>query len=230
MGDQSICDGSLSADDFYVAAKSLCELWQTANTTLPNWTWIPFKRIPTGISCNEGYLSLENVYHIKSSKELVSSQDPFQEEQPVDSATVVQVPSSVIHAYDFHIIYSFSYRNPVLYFHGHKYDGQPLDLDDIQKDLPEYSLKLIRESKWTFITFEEHPYLHQPWYMLHPCGTSDWMKLLQGNPSAANYLVSWLSVVGQAVGLRVPSSLTSSCFNDGSSSSIGQCVEIDPSL
>ncbi|XP_020700933.1 uncharacterized protein LOC110112889 isoform X3 [Dendrobium catenatum] len=37
----------------------------------------------------EGYLSLENVYHIKSRKELVSSQDPFQEEQPVDSATVV---------------------------------------------------------------------------------------------------------------------------------------------
>ncbi|XP_020700931.1 ubiquitin-like-conjugating enzyme ATG10 isoform X1 [Dendrobium catenatum] len=90
MGDQSIHDGSLSADDFYVAAKSLCELWQNANTTLPNWTWIPFKRIPAGISCNqEGYLSLENVYHIKSRKELVSSQDPFQEEQPVDSATVV---------------------------------------------------------------------------------------------------------------------------------------------
>ncbi|KAL0928291.1 hypothetical protein M5K25_000163 [Dendrobium thyrsiflorum] len=173
---------------------------------------------------HEGYLSLENVYHIKSSKELVSSQDLFQEEQPVDSATMVHVPSSVIHAYDFHIIYSFSYRNPVLYFHGHKSDGQPLDLDDIQKDLPEYSLKLIRESKWTFITFEEHPYLHRPWYMLHPCGTTEWMKLLlQGNPSAPNYLVSWLSVVGQAVGLRVPSSLTTSCFNDGSSSSIGQC-------
>ncbi|KAK8962707.1 hypothetical protein KSP40_PGU010712 [Platanthera guangdongensis] len=127
----------------------------------------------------------------------------------------VQVPSNVIHAYDFHIAYSHSYRDPVLYFNGHRSDGQPLDLDEIQKDLPEYSRKLLTESKWTFITVEEHPYLHQPWYMLHPCGTSDWMKLLlHGRPDAADYLISWLSVVGQIVGLRVPISLVSSCLTE----------------
>ncbi|XP_020592714.1 ubiquitin-like-conjugating enzyme ATG10 isoform X2 [Phalaenopsis equestris] len=210
MREQSTSDGTLSIDDFYIAAKALCERWKSANSTLSNWTWIPCKRIPIGVSYND----------------LASShQELFKAEQPEDSATVVQFPSCVIHEYDFHIAYSFSYRTPVLYFHGRQSDGQPLDLGDIQKDLPEYSLKLLRESKWTFITLEDHPFLHRPWYMLHPCGTSEWMRLLlsgvqQENPCAVNYLVSWLSVVGQAVGLRIPASLTTSCFIDCSSSSI----------
>ncbi|XP_074368356.1 uncharacterized protein At3g06530-like isoform X2 [Apium graveolens] len=33
-------------------------------------------------------------------------------------------------------------------------DGQPLMLDDIEKDLPANSSKLLTESKWTFITQE----------------------------------------------------------------------------
>ena len=54
--------------------------------------------------------------------------------------------------------------------------------------------------------------MNRPWYKLHPCGTSEWMKLLfLGDESLAikgvavqQYLVSWLSVVGQVVGLRIP--------------------------
>lgn len=33
-------------------------------------------------------------------------------------------------------------------------DGQPLVLDDIEKDLPANSSKILTESKWTFITQE----------------------------------------------------------------------------
>ncbi|KAK8937510.1 hypothetical protein KSP39_PZI012549 [Platanthera zijinensis] len=213
MENQKSFDGTLSADEFYIAANTLCEKWKSANTGLPDWTWVPYKRMPSGASYNDGYLSLESIYHIKFPKDPVKSRNLSEEdEEPVDSATLVHVPSNVIHAYDFHIAYSHSYRDPVLYFNGHRSDGQPLDLDEMQKDLPEYSQKLLTESKWTFITVEEHPYLHQPWYMLHPCGTSDWMKLLlHGRPDAADYLISWLSVVGQTVGLRVPISLVSSC-------------------
>uniref|UniRef100_A0A2N9F8V7 Ubiquitin-like-conjugating enzyme ATG10 n=1 Tax=Fagus sylvatica TaxID=28930 RepID=A0A2N9F8V7_FAGSY len=58
----------------------------------------------------------------------------------------------------------------------------------------------------------EHPYLNRPWYKLHPCGTSEWMKLLfHADPAFAKtglaielYLVAWLSVVGQVAGLRIP--------------------------
>lgn len=63
------------------------------------------------------------------------------------------------------------------------------------------------------VSFQEHPFLNRPWYKLHPCGTSEWMKLLFVSDSALSkhglaamkhYLVSWFSVVGQVVGLRIP--------------------------
>lgn len=54
--------------------------------------------------------------------------------------------------------------------------------------------------------------MNRPWYTLHPCGTSDWMKLLltneasvaQGEVATDKYLVSWFSVVGQVFGLKIP--------------------------
>ncbi|XP_024311610.1 ubiquitin-like-conjugating enzyme ATG10 isoform X2 [Brachypodium distachyon] len=86
--------------------------------------------------------------------------------------------------------------------------GQLLTIDEIKKDLPAHSLNVLSESKWTFITREEHPHLSRPWFTLHPCGTSDWMKLLLGKSGEKDlclqYLSTWLSVVGQAVGLKIP--------------------------
>ncbi|KAG0496600.1 hypothetical protein HPP92_001291 [Vanilla planifolia] len=215
MENKSICDGILSQYEFLVAARALCNKWKSVNTTLSNWTWTPIKRTSWSASCDEGYLSLENVYYIKSSMDHLSSQDLDEAEDEVDDATMVQPHCNSVHVYEFHITYSFSYRAPILYFHGSHCDGRPLDFDEIQKDLPEYSLKFLRESKWTFITMEEHPYLHQPWYMLHPCGTADLMKLLLGGGAQATadafcYLASWLSIAGQAVGLRIPIGLSSS--------------------
>ena len=87
-----------------------------------------------------------------------------------------------VHLYDFHIVYSFSYKVPVLYFQGLQggmhisehycgyllplfsfliakicnlsLGGQLLTLDEIKKDLPPHSLQLLNKSKWTFITRE----------------------------------------------------------------------------
>lgn len=40
-------------------------------------------------------------------------------------------------------------------------DGHPLGLDEIEKDLPACSAKVLLESKWTFITQEVHfPNIH----------------------------------------------------------------------
>lgn len=57
--------------------------------------------------------------------------------------------------------------------------------------------------------------MNRPWYKLHPCGTSEWMKLLflgdtrhtKSGVKFEQYLVSWFSVVGQVVGLRIPSEM-----------------------
>ncbi|XP_066162404.1 ubiquitin-like-conjugating enzyme ATG10 isoform X3 [Oryza sativa Japonica Group] len=92
--------------------------------------------------------------------------------------------------------------------------GQLLTLDEIKEDLPSHSLKLLGESKWTFITREEHPHFSRPWFTLHPCGTSDCMKLLlegvENKDQHVQYLPAWLSVVGQAVGLKIPLELYAS--------------------
>ncbi|KAK4483002.1 hypothetical protein RD792_010178 [Penstemon davidsonii] len=119
------------------------------------------------------------------------------------------------HFYDFHVVYSASYKVPVLYFRAYCSDGQPLVLDEIEKDIPVNSAQLLARSKWTFITQEEHPKLNRPWYTLHPCGTSEWMKLLLCKEDAVpvaqckiipveKYLVSWFSVVGQVFSLKIP--------------------------
>lgn len=222
-------DGTLSPDDFHSAARFLSDRWNQIRPTLPQWKWIPCGETPIGASCNvqtEGYLSLESMYHLNCSEEHLVAQSASDNEDPFDSATLILRDNDETHIYDFHIVYSFSYMVPVLYFRGYQCGGQPLDLDDIRKDLPCYSLSILRESKWTFMTMEEHPYLHRPWYTLHPCGTSDWMKLLLGGippgecPKMVHYLPAWLSVVGQAVGLKIPLELQNMSLQDGSSSAV----------
>ncbi|KAF2292488.1 hypothetical protein GH714_024441 [Hevea brasiliensis] len=67
----------------------------------------------------------------------------------------------------------------------------------------------------------EHPYFNRPWYKLHPCGTSEWMKLLfldeavlaESKVAIELHLVSWFSVVGQVIGLRVPIEMVNGRIN-----------------
>ncbi|XP_044503469.1 ubiquitin-like-conjugating enzyme ATG10 isoform X2 [Mangifera indica] len=219
--DISSWDGALSPSDFYVAAHNFIEKWRRFNPTYPPWSWVSCKKqswiAPHEI---EKYLSLENICLLSLSEEDHGDESQVGEdhnscsqgEEPVDSATLVESCDHETHYYDFHIVYSASYRVPVLYFRSYFGDGQPLVLDEIEKDLPACSAKVLLESKWTFITQEEHPYLNRPWYKLHPCGTGEWMKLLFLGTAAPDkqgvavdqYLVSWFSVVGQVVGLRIP--------------------------
>ncbi|KAJ8568669.1 hypothetical protein K7X08_028202 [Anisodus acutangulus] len=96
-------------------------------------------------------------------------------------------------------------------------DGEPLSIEDLEKDFPAYTAQELTISKWTFITQEEHPYLNRPWYTLHTCGTGDWMKLLfsnepsvasQGGVAVEKYLTSWFSVVSPIFGLKIPLKLS----------------------
>ncbi|KAK4270108.1 hypothetical protein QN277_023187 [Acacia crassicarpa] len=137
----------------------------------------------------------------------------LENEEPFDCASLgPESDYQEINHYDFHVVYSASYKVPVLYFRAYHCDGQPLLLSEIEKGLPGLSVKLLSESKWTFITQEEHPYLNRPWYKLHPCGTCEWMKLLfsthksltTNGSTIEHYLISWFSVVGQVFGLKIP--------------------------
>ncbi|XP_042412713.1 ubiquitin-like-conjugating enzyme ATG10 isoform X5 [Zingiber officinale] len=101
-----------------------------------------------------GYLAIENIYHQNASEEGSCEESISRDEEPFDEATLVSSNKNDMHIYDYHILYSFTFRVPVLYFRGYQSDGCPLKLVDIEKDLPAYSLKLLRESKWAFITQE----------------------------------------------------------------------------
>ncbi|KAL2488392.1 Ubiquitin-like-conjugating enzyme ATG10 [Forsythia ovata] len=214
-------DGTLSAAEFYVAACAFSELWKKFNLALPQWSWIPSSKRP-GIPFNhvEGYLSMENVILPSFEQEDYQGDDLMEKEEYscsnvdefIDDAILVQNYCHEVNHYDFHIVYSTSYRVPVLYFRAYRSDGQTLLSDKIEKDIPPNSAKLLTKSKWTFITQEDHPQLNRPWYTLHPCGTTDWMKLLltnedsvgQDEVASEKYLVSWFSVVGQVFGLKIP--------------------------
>nr|CAD1819898.1 unnamed protein product [Ananas comosus var. bracteatus] len=239
MGSSSLWNGTLSPDEFNTAATALAKRWKETDSTLPEWIWIPCQRMGVSSSNVEGYLALEKVYRHRGSEEDKADDNCSVDEGLVDDdATLVCGNNDDLHVYDFHIVYSYSYRVPILYFRGYQsvcllqehpcflfsylvieteisdciisVDGHPLSLDEIVMDLPPHSSNTLKESKWTFLTQEEHPYLNRPWYMLHPCGISDWMKLLlvdgvsNEGSKTPQYLPAWLSVIGQAVGLRIP--------------------------
>lgn len=210
-------DGTISVNDFSLSASTFSDKWKMFNPSFPPWLWTAISKHHLGPPKVEGYLSLENVCLVKSSEKeesnisLTCKAESIisRTEEPFDDATLV-CPEHEVNHYDFHIVYSPSYRVPVLYFRSYHSDGQPLPISEIEKDLPGHSAELLLESKWTFITQDEHPYLNRPWYKLHPCGTSEWMKLLFHGDTSSNknfieqYLVSWFSVVGQVVGLKTP--------------------------
>ncbi|XP_054792701.1 ubiquitin-like-conjugating enzyme ATG10 isoform X1 [Prosopis cineraria] len=221
-GDIFPWDGTLTSSDFFLAAHMFSDNWRKFNTSVPPWLWVKCpKRYLVSSNEGEGYLSLENMCLLKSSQEKQDTvsltwkeeSNVLENEEPFDSATLgAESDYLEINHYDFHIVYSASYRVPVLYFRAYHSDGQPLLLSEIEKGLPGHSVKLLSESKWTFITQEEHPYLNRPWCKLHPCGTSEWMKLLFSSDKSLttnglkieHYLVSWFSVIGQVVGLKIP--------------------------
>ncbi|XP_010453165.1 PREDICTED: ubiquitin-like-conjugating enzyme ATG10 isoform X2 [Camelina sativa] len=215
---REVIDGRLTVEGFSVAARAFADKWKTHNQSLPPWSWVPLiNRTLLLSNQEEGYLSLENILILSSLEESTEDEslnvatECSEKEEPVDHTILVQNQENEAHYYDFHIVYSASYKVPVLYFRGYCSGGQPLSLDVIKKDLPSCSVSLLLQSKWTFITQEEHPYLNRPWFKLHPCGTEDWIKLLSQSSISAGcqmpvelYLVSWFSVVGQVVGLRIP--------------------------
>ncbi|TYI20317.1 hypothetical protein ES332_A07G228700v1 [Gossypium tomentosum] len=216
-------DGTLSAKDFRIGAFAFAQKWESCNLAFPPWSWLPCPKHPwLAPPKEEGYLSLEKICISRPNEEedidQISQIDTGEEEtccsgneDVLDDATLVQSNHHELHYCDFQIVYSSTFRVPVLYFRAYCSDGRPLPLDEIEKELPACSSKELSKKKWTFITQEEHPYLKRPWYKLHPCGTAEWMKLLflsdNANPKfevvLELYLLSWFSVVGQVFGLRL---------------------------
>ncbi|KAL5206454.1 hypothetical protein ABZP36_034663 [Zizania latifolia] len=148
MGGSSVRDGTLSLGEFIASAKVLIEKWKEIDIddSLPDWQWkhCCMMGVP---SKEEGYLVLEGVYHNHGgSQEQIEDSNNFDDADIVRDDTWVQSSIENVHVYDYHVVYSFSYKVPVLYFQGHQAGGQLLTLDEIKEDLPSHSLKILGAS------------------------------------------------------------------------------------
>ncbi|XP_029429857.1 ubiquitin-like-conjugating enzyme ATG10 isoform X2 [Rhinatrema bivittatum] len=121
--------------------------------------------------------------------------------------TGVPAESDVIRC-EYHVLYSSSYQAPVLYFRASFLDGRPLTLDEIWKGVHESYKDRLLQGPWDTITQQEHPLLGQPFFVLHPCRTNEFMASILSSSCSekryANYITSWLSIVGPIVGLNLP--------------------------
>nr|XP_028604068.1 ubiquitin-like-conjugating enzyme ATG10 isoform X2 [Podarcis muralis] len=125
-----------------------------------------------------------------------------------DSQVAGNSAASEVIRYEYHVLYSCSYQAPVLYFRACFLDGRPLTLDEIWKGVHECYREQLWQGPWDTITQQEHPLLGQPFFVLHPCRTNEFMSAVLSSSYKqsrnTNYIISWLSIVGPMVGLNLP--------------------------
>jgi hypothetical protein len=123
----------------------------------------------------------------------------------------------------FSIVYSDTYRVPVLYFHVQQLmkNGAPctrshvvewllpsnIDDDDDDDD----DRKGQPQDTWEFISQQEHPCTGVPSYFLHPCQTAQRMKMLNSSTTTTSdnntaLLWTWMSMILPAVSQSIPGS------------------------
>nr|XP_033779802.1 ubiquitin-like-conjugating enzyme ATG10 [Geotrypetes seraphini] len=188
------------------------------------WEWKDLKE------CNEGYMSKTLFRSKVLCTELELEKNAEEDEACITTdedelgvvaddfqVTVVPAESEVIR-YEYHVLYSSSYQAPVLYFRASYLDGRPLTLDEIWEGVHESYKARLLQGPWDTITQQEHPLHGQPYFVLHPCRTNEFMSSILSSSNNdkryVNYVTSWLSVVGPAVGLNLPLSygiVTSGC-------------------
>lgn len=140
-------------------------------------------------------------------------------EPPLDDSEVTETDTATeVIKYEYHVLYSCSYQVPVLYFRASFLDGKPLALKDLWERVHECYKTRLLQGPWDTITQQEHPILGQPFFVLHPCKTSEFMtpvfKSSQKTKRNVNYITSWLSIVGPAVGLNLPLSYARAASQD----------------
>jgi len=178
----------------------------------------------------EPYLELDEVVH-RHSKPVEESTDingplTTEEDELVDETIIEDSSTSIIPSHSvandeiesksvwrFWIAYSHTWRLPVLWFTVQHPDRTLFSSrDEVVKVLValhhqnEQSNEL---SSWEFVSLDEHPATGLPAYYLHPCRTSERLKLLHlvdenGEGKAqGETLLTWMTLVLPSVGLCV---------------------------
>lgn len=88
----------------------------------------------------------------------------------VDSSVKSTHPRTSVHV-EYHIVHSFSYEVPVLYFNATYSNGRQLSLEDTWRLLSKQFVSHDVD-RWGMVSQQEHPILHCPFYHIHPCHTA----------------------------------------------------------
>ncbi|XP_023605972.1 ubiquitin-like-conjugating enzyme ATG10 isoform X2 [Myotis lucifugus] len=154
------------------------------------WEW------RTSKDCSDGYMckihfQIKNgtvVSHPGTSAH-VQTCLPMEEalELPLDDSEVTEATAATeVIKYEYHVLYSCSYQVPVLYFRASFLDGRPLSLKDIWEGVHECYKTRLQQGPWDTITQQEHPILGQPFFVLHPCKTNEFMTPVLKNSRKIN--------------------------------------------
>jgi hypothetical protein len=71
----------------------------------------------------------------------------------------------------------------------------------------EENARNIPEDTWEFVSQEQHPFTNMPFFFLHPCQTSQRLRLLKisdGSAKKMNTLWTWMSMILPALGHPIP--------------------------
>jgi len=115
-----------------------------------------------------------------------------------DSAVITDSCQSELLHCEYQVVYSSSYNVPVLYCRMWTTSGRLLATQEIWKFAPSAA------RGWSQLTVVPHPISDTPWVQVHPCKTAEIMgEVLSVGSSSENYIVTFLSIYGQAVGLNL---------------------------
>ena len=113
----------------------------------------------------------------------------------------------VISQYQVH--YSLSYRVPVLLVRFSWSSGELVDHDTVRREV------LGEKVNYDMVSMAAHPLTGLPWFQVHPCQTEAVTRAMRGTEEEkekCNFLVTFLSLYGQAVGLNIDTKYASSEF------------------
>lgn len=134
--------------------------------------------------------------------------------------------------FEYNVVYSISHSVPLLCFEVFDKSGKPLTMEEVWLSVVDCSFfKQVYHNRWETLTMGEHPIKGSSCYMIHPCRTADVMKQVQRGESSgkdgsetvtgteaksmacsegsvkkldgSSYLISWLSMVGSVIGLKI---------------------------
>ncbi|KAJ2850598.1 E2-like conjugating enzyme atg10 [Coemansia brasiliensis] len=110
---------------------------------------------------------------------------------------------------EYHVVYSASWRVPVLYMRVVLSEPSRVVLDAEQVTNLLVADQQVRGAIKAVefggaLGIQDHPVLNEPFVYLHPCHTATLLRAVGVTIDAKNYMSAWLSLTGSAVGLTLP--------------------------